>query len=87
MNDLLSCITTWSQQLLACNTTHQLHQIMMCAWCLQNTMYQIYPKVDEWACRAMDIEGGGGPTAQQSRRHLLAERPQLTLVPHLSHPP
>lgn len=47
---------------------------------MQNTMFNIYPKVDTWACRAMDIAGGGGPTAQQSRRHLLGSDPELTLV-------
>ncbi|KAK9812379.1 hypothetical protein WJX73_006336 [Symbiochloris irregularis] len=51
-----------------------------------NTMYQIYPKVDTWDCRTLEIDGGGGPTAQQRRRLLSVENgPKLTLVlPDLS---
>ena len=44
----------------------------------QNTMYQIYPRIDTYACRTLEIEGGKGPT----RRLLGKPRPELTMVSH-----
>ena len=45
-------------------------------WLLQNSMYQIYPRIDVYACRHLEIDGGKGPT-----RRLLGDKgPQLTLV-------
>jgi len=43
---------------------------------LQNTMYNIYPRIDAWGCRTLEIAGGKGPT----RRLLGDDRPELTLV-------
>lgn len=41
-----------------------------------NTMYNIYPRIDAWGCRTLEIAGGKGPT----RRLLGDDRPELTLV-------
>ena len=46
---------------------------------LQNTQYQVYPRVDTWGCRTLQIAGGKGPT----RRLLASEKPKLTLVKSL----
>ena len=41
-------------------------------------MYQIYPRIDTYGCRTLEIEGGKGPT----RRLLGKPRPELTMVSH-----
>ncbi|KAK9819683.1 hypothetical protein WJX72_001073 [[Myrmecia] bisecta] len=42
----------------------------------ENIMHQIYPRIDQYACRTLEIDGGKGPT-----RHLLqANQPELTFL-------
>lgn len=43
---------------------------------LQNTQYNIYPRIDQWGCRTDVIAGGQGP----NRRLLGNDKPELTLV-------
>ena len=61
----------------ACMAPHTV-LLVTCAL-LQNIMWQIYPRVDRLDCRALEIDGGGGPTLQSSR-HLLAAKPELALA-------
>ena len=43
-------------------------------------MWQIYPRVDKLDCRALEIDGGAGPTMQTSRRLLQVNAAELGLV-------